>query len=649
METGVSEKLRVGRGALVGLIALGVLSCSRKAASEKVAVSEQNAPSSATATAAPLAAFADKDDQANFGMMGPMGASGGGGGKGRSAPGESQGLGIGAAGYPRAASPAPLAIPQKPGAAGPAGPAAVAPSLPAAPPVREALPRQVSVSVSAPRLDPNARYATTYRPGGAALAAFDSALARGSIPAVYKDVVGDFAAKYAPTMARPSGAAMAFLVDTERTAVSPSGGTLNLRIAMRSTDAMPTRAPLSVHLVLDVSGSMSGPAIDNARKAAEALVAKLDPADDFSMITFSSDAQVLVADGPIGARRPGVVAKIREVKAEGGTNLSAGLDLGYKQAHTPSIVQDAVKIVMLLSDGHANAGDTTQSGIAGRSAQAFQDGIQTSTFGLGADFDAPLMATIADRGAGAYYYLADSAQISPALTREFESRLVPVAQAVEVRVRLRPDVAPTKVFGSRELSETEAWQVRQQEVAVDRQTQQRDAIRQDRQQDATGGMRFFMPTFARDDRHAMLLTLTLPAGSGERPIASVEIRYKDRIAKKNVTQEIPVRIRYAASDAESATTANAGVVRTVQAFSAGDTVMMAAELVDRGDRAGAAKILQERAELLSRAAEVLKEPAFAEDSQRLGRLASAVNGGERIADAVPLAVLLRGSGYGYLR
>jgi hypothetical protein len=34
----------------------------------------------------------------------------------------------------------------------------------------------------AKRLDPNARYATTYRPGGAALAAFDSAVARGTIP-----------------------------------------------------------------------------------------------------------------------------------------------------------------------------------------------------------------------------------------------------------------------------------------------------------------------------------------------------------------------------------------------------------------------------------------------------------------------------------
>ena len=106
-----------------------------------------------------------------------------------------------------------------------------------------------------PRLDPNARYATTYRPGGAALAAFDAAVGRGSIPASYKDLVGDFGSRYAPALAKPAPkAAMTFQVDTERAAMAPNGGTMNLRIAMRSTDAMPPRAPLSVHLVLDVSG-----------------------------------------------------------------------------------------------------------------------------------------------------------------------------------------------------------------------------------------------------------------------------------------------------------------------------------------------------------------------------------------------------------
>jgi Ca-activated chloride channel family protein len=105
------------------------------------------------------------------------------------------------------------------------------------------------------RLDPNARYATTYRPGGAALAAFDAAVSRGQIPTSYKDLVGDFGARYAPALAAPKEGALAVAVDTARAAVGPEGGPLNLRVALASSEAIPARAPLSVHIVLDVSGS----------------------------------------------------------------------------------------------------------------------------------------------------------------------------------------------------------------------------------------------------------------------------------------------------------------------------------------------------------------------------------------------------------
>jgi Mg-chelatase subunit ChlD len=500
-----------------------------------------------------------------------------------------------------------------------------------------------------PRLDPNARYATTYRPGGAALAAFDAAVGKGAIPLAYKDLVGDFGARYAPQIARPATAALAFQIDTERAQLPPAGGTLNLRVAIRSSDAMPARAPLSVHLVLDVSGSMSGTAIDNARKAAETLVQRLGPQDDFSMVTFSSDAELLVNDGPVGARKAQILSKIHGVQADGGTNISAGLDLGYKEAHSPSIGPDAVKIVMLLSDGHANAGDSRPAALAERSASAFQEGIQTSSFGLGADFDAALMSSIADRGAGGYYYLADSSQIAPALNHELDARLVPVAQGVEVRVRLRPDVTPVKVYGSRMLDGAEAAQVRQQEVVVDQNAKKRDNIKQDRQTDAEGGMRFFMPSFSRDDRHAMLITLLLPPGVGERAIGSVEVRYKDRLQKKNVTEEISVKTRYAVTDGDSAASTNASVAATVQAFAAGDTILRAAEQLDRGDRAGAARMLTERADLLKRAATTLTEPRLADDALRLARLSEAVSGAQMVQDPLPLAVMLRGSGYGYLR
>jgi hypothetical protein len=495
--------------------------------------------------------------------------------------------------------------------------------------------------------DPNARYATTYRPGGAALAAFDSAVAHGQIPAALKDLVGDFAGRYAPALERPAAGALTIAADTERLAVGPQGGPLNLRIALVGADVVADRAPLSVHIVLDTSGSMAGRAIQDAREAAEAVVNKLQPSDDFSMVTFSNTAQVLVPDGAVGPRRSHVIASIEGVKADGGTNISSGLDLAYHQAHAPGIPADAVRIVMLLSDGHANAGDTDVSGLARRAAGAFQEGVQTSAFGLGDDFDAALMSRIADQGAGGYYYLADSSQIAPALAQEIDARLRPVATAIELRVRLRPGIVPTKVFGSHELSVAEAAAVRAQEVAVDK-NEARRGIEADRQNDAAGGMRFFIPAFARGDRHATLITLSLPPGEGERTIASVEVRFKDRVTRRNVTRELAVKERWAASDAESAATEDANVERLAQAFAAGEAILDAARYVDAGNRAQARQVLEERAEVLRQAAETLREPKLREDGARLVRLAAAVGGDDRVRDALPLALLLRGAGYGYL-
>jgi Ca-activated chloride channel family protein len=420
---------------------------------------------------------------------------------------------------------------------------------------------------------------------------------------------------------------------------------MNLRVALVSSEATPARAPLSVHIVLDVSGSMAGQAIEDAKHAAEAVVAKLEPTDDFSMVTFSNAADVLVRDGAIGPRRADVLSRIERVRADGGTNMSAGLDLGYAQAHAPA-GEDAVRVVMLLSDGHANQGDTDPQHLSDRADHAFQDGIQTSAFGLGGDFDAALMSRIADRGAGGYYYLADSSQIEPALAREIDARMRPVATAVELRVRLRPDVSATKVFGSRELTEAEAAAVRSQETAIDRH-EKKHGIAADRDTDAAGGMRFFIPAFARADRHATLITLQLPPGTGQRSIASVEVRYKDRLLRKNITRESPVKLRWAASDAESAATADVGVERMAQAFQAGEAILEAAERVDHGDRGGARLVLDERAQVLRRASQALGEPLLAEDGGRLERLASAVGGATPIGDPLPLVVMLRGSGYGY--
>jgi Ca-activated chloride channel family protein len=498
-------------------------------------------------------------------------------------------------------------------------------------------------------IDPNGRFATTYRPGGGHLAAFESAVGRGIIPAGERELVSDVGARYAPAMDAPKGKAITLRTDFERGKLAPSGGPFHVRIALRSTaDKPPERPHLSVHLVLDVSGSMAGESITNARAAATALVDKLAPSDDFSLVTFSNDADVKVPDGPVGARRAAIKKIIADIREGGGTNISHALELGYAQAQAKTIPVDAVRVVLLLSDGHANMGITAPERIARLSLDAFQNGVQTSAFGLGPDYDGALMSAIAAEGAGGYYYLRDAQQIAPALATEIDKRLDPVATAVEVRVRLKKDVSLLRVYGSRRLSGDEAARVRAQEVAADAQAEKRDKIKADRQDDAAGGMRFFIPAFAPDDSHALLLQLAVPAGAGERSIAMVEIKYKDRVGKKNVADEFPVKLGYADSDAASGASIDASVARTVQGFAVGETLNDAAGKIARGDRAGALAMLTEREQILRQAAQTLGEPLFLKDADRLARLRGHAGTDTGLGDPLVLSLLLETAGNSHL-
>lgn len=564
--------------------------------------------------------------------MGPIGTIGHGAGTGT---GQGFGNGSGRLGGAHAAGGGQPALP--PGYAAPPG-YAVPPGY--------AAPGQGAAEAP---IDPNGRFATTYRPGGGHLAAFESAVARGIVPEAEREVVSDVGARYAPPFAPEDGRALALRTDLERGMLAPTGGAFHLRLALRSAAAAPeARAHLSVHLVLDTSGSMQGESIDRARRAAQALVDRLAPTDDFSLTTFSSSGEVVVPDGLVGARREAIKAVIANLGASGGTNIGEGLQLAYKQAALKSIPEDAVRVVLLVSDGRATDGVTSREQLSRLALDAFQDGIQTSSFGLGTDYDGQLMSAIATDGAGGYYYLRDPEQIAPALSTELDRRLDPVATAVEVRVRLKKGVELLRVYGSRRLNEAEAARVRVQEIAADVQAQKKDRIAADRHADAEGGMRFFMPAFARDDSHALLLKLRVGADTGTRSLGTVELKYKDRLAHRNVTEEIPLSLAFAGSDAESAATADASVARTIQGFAAGETLTEAALRISQGDRSGAAALLEEREGILRQAAVTLNEPLFSGDAARLARLRAHTSSQSGLGDPLVLAMLLETAGRSHL-
>jgi Ca-activated chloride channel family protein len=103
------------------------------------------------------------------------------------------------------------------------------------------------------------------------------------------------------------------------------------------------------------------------------------------------------------------------VSAGGRTALCGGLEAGI--AATRKRPQET-NLVLLLSDGQANVGETDLETVGHRAYEARQGGITTSTVGVGSDYNEALMVEIATQGGGRFYHVLHAHQIAPYVAGE---------------------------------------------------------------------------------------------------------------------------------------------------------------------------------------------------------------------------------------
>lgn len=199
----------------------------------------------------------------------------------------------------------------------------------------------------------------------------------------------------------------------------------------------PTRAaatphtPATLQVVLDVSGSMHGSRLDTAVAALLALVDRLHPDDRFGVVTFDTETTVVVPAGPLtdkdAARRA-----LREVCSGGGTDLSAGYLRGLQEA--ARVAGPSGARVLLLSDGHANAGVTDPERLGEVATAHYAHGITTSVLGLGLGYDEELLDALARGGRGMFGFAEEADTATALITGEVDGLLEQVAQATSLRV-----------------------------------------------------------------------------------------------------------------------------------------------------------------------------------------------------------------------
>jgi Ca-activated chloride channel family protein len=226
-----------------------------------------------------------------------------------------------------------------------------------------------------------------------------------------------------------------------------AGGEDGFALISLSPPASLTRGdvtPRDVTLVLDVSGSMSGVKMNQARAAGHQMLATLRPDDRFRLIDFSSDVHTFrdefLSATPQNIRAAGQY--LDELQAQGSTNISGALREALGANRGPEAIE-RMPVVLFITDGEPTIGERDPARIA-ESASHDRGSARVFTFGVGADVNVTLLEQLALQGRGTAQFVRPDESVERAVSLVAGRIVDPVL--TDVRVRTDGDVRLSKIL-----------------------------------------------------------------------------------------------------------------------------------------------------------------------------------------------------------
>jgi Ca-activated chloride channel family protein len=160
--------------------------------------------------------------------------------------------------------------------------------------------------------------------------------------------------------------------------------------------------PRDLTFVIDVSGSMRGEKLEQAKAAGHALLSSLSRFDRFRLIDFSTDVNTF-ADGFLDAT-PQNIRNARRyldaLRAEGSTNISGALDEALRMRTDG----ERLPLIVFLTDGEPTVGERNPDAIAAIAAR-HRGEARLFTVGVSADVNSALIERLAIEGRGTAHFV----------------------------------------------------------------------------------------------------------------------------------------------------------------------------------------------------------------------------------------------------
>lgn len=203
-----------------------------------------------------------------------------------------------------------------------------------------------------------------------------------------------------------------------------------VRFVADKADGARERAPISLAVVLDTSGSMEGEKIEEAKRSVLRLLDSMRDSDEIAFVRYSDSSHLVQSLAPVGEVRSSLSSRIRELDAAGGTNIPSGIARGLSALEGAR--SGRVKRVVLVSDGL----DSTRAKAEALAKDGFARGVTVSSLGIGLDFDEGYMGAVAQVGHGNFAFVKDGASLAKFLTRELDEASSTTVENAKVRLRL---------------------------------------------------------------------------------------------------------------------------------------------------------------------------------------------------------------------
>ncbi|GMV37344.1 MAG: hypothetical protein AMXMBFR61_18520 [Fimbriimonadales bacterium] len=205
------------------------------------------------------------------------------------------------------------------------------------------------------------------------------------------------------------------------------------------------RQPLNLCLVIDRSGSMEGEPLEYVKRACGYVVDLLDTNDILSIVTFEETVEVVMPPRKV-LNKDLIKQNIQQIYAGNTTNLYDGLQLGAQQLG--SVTEPGrLQRLLLLSDGDPTAGIRDFPSIVGLVGEMKNRGITVTALGFGPEYNEELVAGIARRAGGNYYYISRPDLLPEVFRTELHRLMTTVATNVDLQLRFARWVQPRQIYG----------------------------------------------------------------------------------------------------------------------------------------------------------------------------------------------------------